>query len=138
MGAAAGYAIDRGEDRDRRGPPPRTAYGASYAPPPPPSYAGGYAEDDAPAYAPPMSYGAGYPQPRGYAAPGGTWVSPDGMTTVTTTSGSVYPAGGTTVVVQPAPMVTTTTTSDYYDVVSYTPRKVRRPRVRARRHCNCR
>ncbi|TCP98881.1 glycine zipper 2TM protein [Sphingomonas sp. PP-F2F-A104-K0414] len=129
VGAAAGYAIDKGEDRGRRAPRPRADYGAGYAPPP---------ATYAPVYAPPVSYGAGYAQPRGYpSAPGGSWVSPDGLTTVTTTSGSVYPAGGTTVVVQSAPMVTTTTT-EYYDTVSYTPRKAWRKRVRARPTCNCR
>ena len=118
VGAVAGYAIDKAEDRGRRAPPPRGDYGASYPPP--------------------VSYGAAYPQPRDYAvAPSGTWVSPDGMTTVTTTGGSVYPAGASTVIVQSAPMVTTTTT-EYYDTVSYAPQKTWRKRVRARPSCNCR
>ncbi|KQN27123.1 hypothetical protein ASF00_12225 [Sphingomonas sp. Leaf34] len=134
VGAAAGYAIDKGEDRSREVPPPRREYGARYAPPPP-VYAPAYATDPAP----PVSYGAGYPQPR-YAAAGrgGTWVSPDGLTTVTTTNGSVYATGASTVVVQSAPMVTTTTTTDYYDTVSYAPRKAWHKRVRARPRCNCR
>ena len=139
VGAAAGYAIDKTEDRRRPAPPPRAGYGAGYAPPPayagyapPPAYAG-YAEPPAyePDYAPEESYGGDYPQPRGYAAaPGGTWVSPDGMTTVTTTGGSVYPAGSTTIMVQSAPMVTTTTTTtDYYDAGSHAPRKAWRRRT---------
>ncbi|RZT54734.1 Ni/Co efflux regulator RcnB [Sphingomonas sp. BK036] len=127
VGAAAGYAIDKAEDRGRRPlPPPPASYGARYAPPPP-----AYAEDYPIYDAPPVSQAARYPQPQRYAsAPGGTWVSPDGMTTVTTTSGTVYPTGATTVVVQSAPIVTTTTTTDYYDSVSYAPRKTWRKRAR--------
>lgn len=131
VGAAAGYAIDKTEDRGRPAPPPPppprgAGYGAGYAPPP--AYAGDY-ESPAPAYADdyaPPPYGADYAQPRGYAvAPGGTWVSPDGATTVTTTSGGAYPAGSTTVIVQSVPVTTTTTTTtEYYD--SYPRRKVRR------------
>ncbi len=139
VGAAAGYVIDKNEDRGRRAPPPRgSGYGAGYAPPPP-GYAPAPAYASSSGYAPSGSYGAGYPRSQGYAAaPGGTWVSPDGGTTVTTTSGGVYPAGATTVVVQSAPMVTTTTTTEYYDTVSYAPRKVWRKRGRARPACNCR
>ena len=125
VGGAAGYAIDKAEDRGRRAPPPLT-YGAGYPPPP-----ADYAPEYEPNYAPPMSYGAAYPEPRGYtASSGGTWVSPDGATTVTTTSGGAYPAGATMVVVQSAPMVTTTTTTDYYDEVSSAPRKKWRRRGR--------
>ena len=122
IGAGAGYAIDKTEDRGRRGNS-RTynGYGAGYAPPP-------------------RGYDSGYGSPQaGYApAAGGSWVSPDGMTTVTTTNGTVYPTGSTTVVVQSAPMVTTTTTTEYYDRVSYAPRKVWRKRARAKPVCNCR
>ena len=120
VGAAAGYAIDKTEDRGRPAPPPPpprgSGYGADYAPPPP-----AYADD----YAPPP-YGADYAPPRSYTvAPGGTWVSPDGVTTVTTTSGGAYPAGSTTVIVQSVPVTTTTTTTtEYYDASPR--RKVRR------------
>ncbi len=123
VGAAAGYAIDKNEDRGRRGPPPRYArqgdgygsgYGAGYSPPPVPVYRG---------------------------APGGSWVSQDGATTVTTTSGYPgYGGGSTTVVVQSAPVVTTTTTTEYYDAVTYSrPRKVWRKRTgKMLPRCNCR
>lgn len=134
VGAAAGYAIDKNEDRNRRAPPPPPpppvpGYGAGYAPPPayaddyaPPAYAGDYPP-------PPPPYDAGYPQPRSYTvAPGGTWTSPDGVTTVTTTSGGAYPAGSTTVVVQSVPVTTTTTTTEYYETVPYPRRKLRRRR----------
>jgi len=115
VGAAAGYAIDKNEDRGRRGPPPPrgSGYGAGYAPPPVPVYRG---------------------------APGGSWVSPDGATTVTTTSG--YPGGyggsTTTVVVQSAPVITTTT--EYYeDAVTYSrPHKVVTRRWKAKPRCACR
>ncbi|WP_082444304.1 RcnB family protein [Sphingomonas sp. Leaf242] len=127
VGAAAGYAIDKAEDRGRRTPSPvRAGYGAGYPPPAP------YADD----YAPPprtyaddyaLPYGAGYQPPRTYAsAPGETWVSRDGATTVTTTSGPAYPAGSTTVVVQSVPVTTTTTTTEYYETVPYPRRKLRR------------
>ncbi|MEG8021744.1 RcnB family protein [Sphingomonas aerolata] len=64
---------------------------------------------------------------------GGTWVSPDGMTTVTTTGGG-YPGsdayagdGTTTVTVQSVPVTTTTTTTEYLtEPVTYrrtTPRR---------------
>ncbi len=119
VGAAAGYAIDKSEDRGRRAPTP-PGYGAGYAQP-------AYASD----YPPPApSYGAGYQQPRGYTvAPGGTWTSLDGATTVTTTRGGAYPAGSTTVIVQSVPVTTTTTTTtEYYDAVPSPRRKVRRRR----------
>jgi hypothetical protein len=119
VGAAAGYAIDKNDDRSRRGPPPPPppyGYGAPYAPPPVPVYRG---------------------------PPGGSWVSPDGATTVTTTSG--YPGGyggsTTTVVVQSAPVVTTTTTTEYYeDAVTYSaPHKVvkRRWKTKMLPRCRC-
>ena len=119
VGAAAGYAIDKAEDRGRRGPPPPgygAGYGAPYAPPPVPVYRG---------------------------APGGSWVSPDGVTTVTTTSGypGGYPGGSTTtVVVQSAPVVTTTTTTEYYeDAVTYSrPHKMVKRRWKAKPRCACR
>jgi Ni/Co efflux regulator RcnB len=118
VGAAAGYAIDKHEDRGRRAPPPAARYGAEY--PTPSAYARDY---------PAPSYGGDDRQPRSYTvAPGGTWVSPDGVTTVTTTSGGVYPAGSTTVIVQSVPVTTTTTTTEYYDSVSYPRRKVSRRR----------
>ena len=121
VGAAAGYAIDRHED-DRRGPPPPREYrgyapGASYAPPPP-----------APDY-PAVHRGA----PAG-------WVSPDGRTSVvTTTSGGYYGTGVTTVTVQTAPVVTTTT-EVYEDTVTYSrPKKVYRKHVwRPKPSCGCR
>ena len=121
VGAAAGYAIDKAEDRGRRGPPP---------PPYAPGYGAGYGAD----YAPP-------PVPVYRGAPGGSWVSPDGTTTVTTTSGypGSYPGGSTTtVVVQSAPVVTTTTTTEYYeDAVTYSrPTKMKR-RWRAKPRCAC-
>ncbi|WP_380787518.1 RcnB family protein [Sphingomonas sp. R86521] len=105
VGAAAGYAIDRSQDRGRRGVPPAygASYGRGYAPPPVPAYGGGYAPPAVPVYRGP---------------PGGSWVSPDGVTTVTTTSGGYagYAGGSTTtVVVQSAPIVTTTTTEYYED-----------------------
>jgi Ni/Co efflux regulator RcnB len=118
VGGAAGYAIDKTEDRGRHTPPPLPRYGAGYAQP---------------------AYDAGYASPPVYAhAPGGRWVSPDGTTTVTTSGG--YAGGGTTVVVQSAPVVTTTTTTtDYYETVSYAPRKTWRRGVRrAKPVCNCR
>ena len=131
VGAAAGYAIDKTEDRGRPAPPPPprarvSGYGAGY--PPPPAYAAEYAPPP-PAYADdyaPPPYGADYAPPRSYTvAPGGTWVSPDGATTVTTTSGGAYPAGSTTVIVQSVPVTTTTTTTtEYYDASPR--RKVRR------------
>ena len=125
VGAAAGYAIDKSEDRGRRTPPP-AGYGAGYAPPAyaPPAYASDYPP-------PAPSYDSGYRQPHAYTVPpGGTWTSPDGVTTVTTTTGGdAYPAGSTTVVVQSVPVTTsTTTTTEYYDTVSYPRRKVRRRR----------
>ncbi len=118
IGAGAGYAIDRHEDRDRRDLPP----------PPPPAYGARYGT------------GAGYAPPAYRHATGGTWVSPDGVTTVTTTNGTIHDVqdGGTTLVIQSAPAVTTTTTTttEYY---SYRPRKVARKRVwRAKPACNCR
>lgn len=92
VGGVAGYAIDRNEDRGRRGPPP--GYGAGY---PAPAYGGGYG-----------------------TAPGGTWVSPNGTTTVTTSGGGYYGGGSTTtVVVQTAPVVTTTTTEIIEDKVTW-------------------
>ena len=136
VGAAAGYAVDKTEDRSRRAPPPPAAgysggYGAGYAPPP--AYAPDYAP---PAYAasdyppPRPRYDDGYRQPHSYTvAPGGTWTSADGETTVTTTSDGGYSNGSTTVVVQSAPVTTTTTTTtEYYDTVAYPRRKVRRRR----------
>jgi len=112
VGAAAGYAIDKAEDRgrydDRRGAavaPP----GAGYAPP------AGYADT-----------GYDYPPPAYPGHPASSWVSPDGRTTVTTSTagyGGGYWGGGgtTTVVVQSAPVVTTTTTTDIIeDHVTYT------------------
>jgi hypothetical protein len=141
VGAATGYAIDKAEDRGRRAPPPPVrGYGAGYASPP--AYAAGaddYAPDYAPDYAAPSyaadyppprpSYDAGYSQPGRYTvAPGGTWTSPDGVTTVTTTSGQAYPAGSTTVIVQSVPVTTTTTTAEYYDTVSRPRSTVRRRR----------
>ena len=102
--------------------------------------------------------GPGYPPPPG--APG-TWVSPDGRTTVTTTTSGGYAGvapvivqpgygyaagyGGavTTVTVQSAPVVTTTTTTEIVeDRVTYTRPVVRRAvraRVwRPRPTCTCR
>ena len=97
VGAVAGYAIDKAEDRGRRAPPP-PAYGARYP---------------APMYGVPM---------RG----GSNWVSPDGRTTVVT-GGQGYGATTTTVVVQSAPVVTTTTVTEYYDDhVTYSKPAVRR------------
>ena len=141
LGAAAGSAIDKAEDRGRRAPPPPVRdYGAGYAQPP--AYAADavdYAPDYAREYAPP-SYAADYPprqpsyapeyrQPgRDTVAPGGIWTSPDGVTTVTTTSGQAYPAGSTTVIVQSVPVTTTTTTTEYYDTVSRPRSTVRRRR----------
>ncbi|MEG3083437.1 RcnB family protein [Sphingomonas sp. PB2P12] len=134
VGAAAGYAIDKTEDRGRRAsPPPGTGYGGGYGAgyAPPPAYASDYAP---PAYAsdyppPPSPYDDGYRQPRSYTvAPGGTWTSADGATTVTTSDGG-YSNGSTTVVVQSAPVTTTTTTTtEYYDTVPYPRRKARRRR----------
>ncbi|TCP94016.1 glycine zipper 2TM protein [Sphingomonas sp. PP-CE-1A-559] len=120
LGAAAGYAIDKAEDRGRPAPPPPVpGYGAGYAAP-------SYVNDYSP---PPPSYDAGYPQPRSHVvAPGGSWTSPDGLTTVTTTSGQAYPTGSTTVVVQSVPVTTTTTTTEYYDTVLYPRKKLRRRR----------
>ena len=120
LGAAAGYAIDKAEDRGRPAPPPPVrGYGAGYAAP-------SYVTDYPP---PPPSYDAGYPQPRSHVvAPGGSWTSLDGLTTVTTTSGQAYPAGSTTVVVQSVPVTTTTTTTEYYDTVPYPRKKLRRRR----------
>ena len=75
-------------------------------------------------------------------APGGTWVSSDGLTTITTTGGSSvtasesypggrYPGGTTTrVTVQPAPMTTTTTTTTTTEYITY---PARRPAARRRR-----
>ncbi|MGU3390246.1 RcnB family protein [Sphingomonas sp. M1A8_2b] len=139
VGAAAGYAIDKTEDRGRRAPQPppqrsarsddarsdyqpRSDYGATYAPPP------AYAADYSPQ--PPPPYRADDRQPRSYTvAPGANWVSPDGLTTVTTASGGAYPAGSTTVVVQSAPVTTTTTTTtEYYETVASPRRKLRRRR----------
>ncbi len=139
VGAAAGYAIDKSEDRGRRAPPPPVpGYGAGYAPPlayaadtPPPAYSPDYAPDYASDYPPSAApYDRGYRQPpRAYTvAPGGTWTSPDGVTTVTTTSGGAYSAGSTTVVVQSAPVTTTTTTTEYYESVPYPRRKLHRRR----------
>lgn len=119
VGAAAGYAIDKAEDRGRPAPPPPArGYGAGYAPP-------SYVAD----YPPPPYSDAGYLQPQSHiVAPGGSWTSPDGLTTVTTTSGQAYPAGSTTVVVQSVPVTTTTTTTEYYDAVPYPRKKLRRRR----------
>jgi Ni/Co efflux regulator RcnB len=118
IGAGAGYLIDKNEDRGRRAPPPPAygaGYGTNYAPPPVPVYHG---------------------------APGGAWVSPDGATTVTTTSG--YPGGypgvsTTTVIVQSAPVVTTTTTEYYEDAVTYSrPKAVkRRWKTKTLPRCRC-
>lgn len=99
VGAVAGYAIDKAEDRGRRAPPP-PPYGARYP---------------APADRPPVAHHGG-----------GNWVSPDGRTTVTT-GGYGYGGTTTTVVVQSAPVVTTTTTTEYYDDhVTYTRPAVRK------------
>lgn len=127
IGAAAGYAIDKHEDRGRRVPPPAARYGAGYPRPaydadyaPSSPYAGDYAA---------QPYGGDDRQPRSYTvAPGGTWVSPDGVTTVTTASGGPYPAGSTTVIVQSVPVTTTTTTTEYYNSSPYSRRKVGRRR----------
>ena len=112
VGGAAGYAIDR--SRGRRGPPP------------------GYAHDDrGPDY---RENGRVYRD--GYDGPG-SWVSPDGRTTVTTTTSGGYApygyspygyasGGYTTVTVQSAPVVTTTTTEVIEDSVSYSRPVVRR------------
>ena len=71
---------------------------------------------------------------------GGTWVSPDGLTTITTTGGAAvtagtsypggpYPGGSTTVVtVQPQPVTTTTTTTTEY--VTYPAPRRRRSATR--------
>lgn len=124
VGAAAGYAIDRSASRpDRRPPVAPYAYGNHY--------------DD-------RGYGdRGYdrapsPYPVPHPAPGGSWVSPDGSTTVVTTgAGGYYGAGTTTVTVQTQPAVTTTTTTTYEDVVTYRPAKTYRKRwVKPR--CACR
>ena len=120
VGAAAGYAIDTHEDRGRRSPPP-----------PPPLGAARYGPDVGAGYAPPPAPAYGRPQD-------GSWVSPDGVTTVTT-SGGGYRNGATTVVIQSAPVVTTTTTTEYYDSVRYTPKKTWKKRTwRAKPACNCR
>jgi hypothetical protein len=137
VGAAAGYAVDRGADRHRG----RVPVAPDRAPPPPP----GYAPPPPMAYAPP-------PPPRPlppHERP--DWVSADGRTTVTTTSGDGYARGGyyypgtttTTVVVQTAPVVTTTTTEIYEDAVTYTRRPVTKRvkrvwRPRPAPHCACR
>jgi len=70
---------------------------------------------------------------------GGRWVSPDGMTTVTTTGGAYpsvrsYPGGSsTTVVIQSAPVTTTTTTTEYItEPVRYTTRAPRTTRTKTR------
>ncbi|BCA64245.1 hypothetical protein HMP09_3479 [Sphingomonas sp. HMP9] len=135
LGAGAGYAIDKADDRGRPVPPPVPGYGVGYAPPPadaaddaPSSYAADYPPSSYAADYPP-SYDAGYPQSRSHTvAPGGSWTSPDGLTTVTTTSGRAYPAGSTTVVVQSVPVTTTTTTTDYYDAAPYPRKKLPRRR----------
>jgi len=134
VGAAAGYAIDKAEDRgrydDRRGVPVAPPSGAGYAPPA--GYAdGGYAD-------------GGYDYPPPPVAHPADWVSPDGRTTVTTTTagyGTGYWGGGgtTTVVVQSAPVVTTTTTTEVIeDHVTYTrapARKVRSWKPKTRCYC---
>ncbi len=124
LGAAAGYAIDKSEDRGRRlPPPPASGYDTRY---------GDTRYDAGAVYAPP-------PVPVYDRAQSGTWVSPDGMTTVRT-SNAGYQAGSTTVVIQSTPVVTTTTTTEYYDsAVTYRPKKVWRKRAwRAKPVCNCR
>ncbi len=70
---------------------------------------------------------------------GGRWVSPDGMTTVTTTGGAYpsvrsYPGGSsTTVVIQSAPVTTTTTTTEYItEPVRYTTHGPRTTRTKTR------
>jgi len=137
VGAAAGYAIDKGEDRgryeDRGRNEDRGRYDAPPPPPPPPvrrDYAPGAS------YAPPAPY---YYSPVRPGHPAG-WVSPDGRTSVvTTTSGGYYGTGVTTVTVQTAPVITTTT-EVFEDTVTYSPhKKVYRKHVwRPRPKCGCR
>ena len=76
-------------------------------------------------------------------SPGGTWVSPDGLTTITTTGGGSvtasdpypggrYPGGTTTrVTVQPAPVTTTTTTTTTTEYITYPARRQAPRRRRA-------
>lgn len=137
VGGAAGYAIDRAHER--RGPPPggyRDDYRDGPPPPPPP---------------PPHDGHDGYRDGHGYPGGPATWVSEDGRTTVTTSTGGYagsgyggngyaggypvvsapygYAAGGsvTTVTIQSAPVVTTTTTEEVIeDRVTYSRPVVRR------------
>jgi Ni/Co efflux regulator RcnB len=105
-----GYAIDTTADHGGRTPLPPRSYGAGYAQP---------------------GYGTGYAPPVYTRAPGGTWVSPDGLTTVRT-SGGGYPNESTTVAVQSAPAVTTTTTTttEYYEGARTSRKNVRRAKLR--------
>ena len=128
VGAAAGYAIDKNDDRGRYDG--RGGYDVPPPPPPPPRHRG-----YAPPPPPPAPY---YPSVRS-GQPAG-WVSPDGRTSVvTTTSGGYYGTGVTTVTVQTAPVVTTTT-EVFEDTVTYSrPKKVYRKHVwRPRPKCGCR
>ncbi|HXH16505.1 MAG TPA: RcnB family protein [Sphingomonas sp.] len=92
--------------------------------------AGGYAAIGPRDSAPLPPYRRDDRPPGSYTvAPGGSWVSPDGMTTVTTSSGVAYPAGSTTVIVQSVPVTTTTTTTtSYYETSAPRRRTARRRR----------
>lgn len=88
-------------------------------------YAGGmiYDEGRGPG---PRGYDEDYPPSAGFVQRSpSSWVSPDGVTTVTTT-GAGHGGGTTVVTVQSQPVVTTTTTTEVYDDrVTYTPRRTR-------------